>query len=67
MPDIVVVKEGEQDAVSVVFTRLGWSFLSPQGEKQQVNNTQTHTLIRFVLICVSATPTCQVLRPWKKK
>lgn len=27
MPDVVIVKERQQDAVSVMFTRLSWSFL----------------------------------------
>lgn len=39
VPDIVVVKEGKQDAVSVVFTRLSWGFLSPR-EKWHVTDAQ---------------------------
>lgn len=27
MPDVVIVKEGEQDAVPVVLSRFSWSFL----------------------------------------
>lgn len=27
MPDVMIVKERQQDAVSVMFTRLCWSFL----------------------------------------
>lgn len=41
VPDIMVVKEGKQDAVSVVFPRLSWSFLNSQREiaKLQINET----------------------------
>lgn len=43
VPDIVVVKEGKQDAVSVVFTGLSWGFLSPQGEMARYRRTNART------------------------
>lgn len=30
VPDVVIVEEGEQDTLTVVLTRLGWSFLETQ-------------------------------------
>lgn len=38
MPDVVIIKEGEQDALSVVLTRLSWSFL-----QQDRGETSDHT------------------------
>lgn len=60
VPDVVVVEEGEQDAVPVVLAGLRRGFLSPRGE---ISTLATHSRANVV----SAVPTCQVLRPWKKK
>lgn len=60
VPDIVVVEEGEQDAVPVVLAGLRRGFLSPRGE---ISTLATHSCAKVAW----AVPTCQVLRPWKKK
>lgn len=63
MPDVVVVKEVEQDAVTVVLSGFSWCFLPGTGPV----SLPAHGHPARPAACATLLLTCQVLSPWKKK
>lgn len=61
MPDVVVVKEGKQDAVSVVFPRLGWRFLKSRREIANEPNTISASASAQACACNTDLPGAETL------